>query len=45
MGSKPTFASFAHEINVKSEGERPLSGTKPTFAATAPMSVLKVTFD
>ncbi|MEY8099775.1 hypothetical protein AB9F29_20620 [Falsihalocynthiibacter sp. S25ZX9] len=39
-GSLPTFAAFAHEINVKSEGERRLCGTKCEFAATAPMVAL-----
>jgi hypothetical protein len=31
LGSKPTFAAFAHEINVKSEGERRLCGQSRTW--------------
>jgi hypothetical protein len=40
LGSLPTFAAIAHEINAKSNSERPLCGTKRYFAAV----VMKVCF-
>jgi hypothetical protein len=38
MGSELPFAAAAHEINAKLEGERRLSGTKPTLRALGPMA-------
>jgi hypothetical protein len=35
VGSLLQFAAFANKINVNSEGERRLCGTKPTFAKFA----------
>ena len=40
MGSELTFAAAAHEINAKSNSERPQCGTERHFAAIAPKSAL-----